>query len=176
MKKMTPTVAVALFGAVLLLGCGIVSAQPGPDMDPAQMQQMMQQRMKDSIREQFAVTDDAEWKVIEGRLTKVLQLKTESMFSNMGGMRGMMGRNRGEDGQAAGPRGFPGSSKPSPEAEALQHAVDSNAPADQIKAALDKYREARKKQQVEVANAQEQLKQVLSLRQEAILVSMGLVD
>jgi hypothetical protein len=173
--------ALILGVAVLALGLsrGSLMAQPRPNwggMDPQQIQQQIQQRMMVFFREQLVVTNDDEWKIIESRLSKVIQTRTEIMFAGMSGLRGMMGGNRGPDSQPGARPGFPGFGQPSPEAEALQKAIETNAPKDQLKAALAAYREARKRKQAELASAQEQLRQVLSLRQEAVMVSMGMLD
>lgn len=160
--------------AALLLGLGNLQAQPA--MDPQQMQQQMQQRMMEFFREQLVVTNDQEWTVIQGRLSKVMQSKMESLMGSMGGLRGMMGRNRGNDGQGGGRRGMFGLAQPDPEVEALQRVLEAKAPTDQIKAALTKLRESRKRKEAELAKAQDQLREVLSFRQEAVLVSLGMLD
>jgi hypothetical protein len=149
----------------------------GGNFDPQQIQQQMQQRMMGYFREQLAVTNDDEWSVIESRLSKVVQARMETMLGGLGGFRGMMGGNRGGDNQAGGRRGvLRGFGQPNPDADALQKAIDSNASAGELKAALSRYRESKDKKQAELTRAQDQLRQVLSLRQEAVLVSMGLLD
>jgi hypothetical protein len=57
----------------------------------------------------------------------------------------------------------------------LQKAIDDNAPAPQIKDALAKYRAARKDKQAKLAAAQANLKSVLTAKQEAHAVLMGLL-
>jgi hypothetical protein len=162
-----------LIAALLVLGISRenATAQQGfPSFDPQQMKQMqeqMQQRMMDNIREQLVVTNDADWDAIEPLITKVTQGGMASMMGGMGAMRGMMG-NRGG--------GFPGMGQPDPEAEALQNAIDVNAPTGQVKDLLVKYRESRKRKEDELAKNREQLRQVLTLRQEAVLVLMGILN
>ena len=134
------------------------------NFDPEQMRQRMEQRM----REQFGVTDDAEWKVIADRIQKVNELRRDAAF---GGMRGMM-RPPGGD-QQGGRQRFGG--EPSPEEEALARVIETNASADQIKAAMAKYRDARKANEEKLAKAQDDLKAVLSVKQEAVALRMGLV-
>jgi hypothetical protein len=63
-----------------------------------------------------------------------------------------------------------------PEADALQTALDSNAPKDQVKTALENLRAARQRQKDELAKAQNELREMLTLRQEATLVSLGILD
>jgi len=175
MKHLNPLLT--LSALALALSCGNVSAQQRPDwanMDPQQIQQMMQQRMMENFREQLAVTNDTDWKVIEERLAKVVRVKMETMFSGMGMMGGMRFGGGGNAGR--GFRGFPGFGQPDPDAENLQKSVDDNAPAAQIKSALAKLRDARKQKQAELAKAQNELRQVLTMRQEARLVLAGILD
>ena len=183
MKKLNQLVLAGIAALALALGTGKVVAQPaggggfgGGNFDPAAFQQQMQQRMIDYMRDQLAATNDEEWKVIEPRLTKVTQLRMETMMGGMGGFRGMMGGNRGGGQQGGGMRGLTALAPSSPEADALQKAIDDNAPAAQIKAALEKVREARKLKAAALAKAQEQLRQVLSVRQEAVMVSMSMLE
>ncbi len=165
----------------LLLSAGKLAAQQGPGMvavDPQQMQQQMQQRMNEFFREQLGVTNDAEWKIIETRLTKVTQLRMEMLLGGggLGAFRGMMGRGNRQGGPPGGGRGFAGFGQPSPEAEALQKAIEAHAPASELKARLEKFREARKKKQAALTAAQDDLRAVLTLEQEAVLVSMSILD
>jgi hypothetical protein len=147
------------------------------NFDPAQMQQ----RMMDNYKEQLEVTDDAEWKAIEPLITKVMDLRRQSM-SGMG--RGMFGRG------GRGPGGGGGNNQPadatktqrggmfgtpSPETEALQKAIDGKASNAEMKAAVAKFQEARKAKQAELEKAQADLRKVLSVRQEAIALSSGLL-
>ena len=152
--------------------------QGGPqnwqNMDPQQMQQMMQQRIMDNFRQQLAVTNDDEWGVIQERLQKVLSLKMQAMFSGGAGMFGGMRRNGGGGGQ--GFRGFQGMAQPDPSADSLRNALDNGAPNAQVKAALDKLRDSRKQKAAELLKAQDDLRSVLTVKQEAALVLGGMLD
>lgn len=178
MKKLNQFLAMSAAVLILSLGQQKASAQPGPpdfaNFDPQQMQQQMQKRLLENVRTRLVVTNNDEWLVIEARLSKVIQVRMESMMSSMGGMMGGMGGGMG--GMGGGERRFPGFGQPNPDAEALQKAIESKAPTEQIKSALARFRESRKQKDNELAKAREQLRQVLSLRQEAVLVSMGLLD
>jgi hypothetical protein len=173
MKKISQLLALSVTLLVIGMSRQNVVAQPQggfPNFDPQQMEQMrqrMQEQMLDSVREQLALTNDTDWKAISPLVTKVMQGRMASMMGGMGAMRGAMG-NRGG--------GFPSMGEPDPDLEALQKAIDDNASAPQIKAALTKYRESRKRKEDELAKNREQLRQVLTVRQEAILVSMGLLN
>jgi hypothetical protein len=130
------------------------------------------------MREQFGVKDDTEWKLISERIEKVSDARRETAGRGMGMMFG--GGGRGGGGQGGGPGGGGGGrggfgGEPMPEQDALQKAVESNAPADEIKTKLGKYREAMKAKEAKLAKAQDELKQVLSVKQEATAVLMGLL-
>jgi hypothetical protein len=144
----------------------------GGNWDPAQMRQRMMERM----REQFAVTDDAEWKLISERIEKVntarMSLASRGGFGFGGGGRGPGGQGGGGGGQG-GRGGMFG--EVSPEQEALQKAVESNAPADEIKTKLAKFRASQKDKEAKLEKAQDDLRQVLSAKQEATAVLLGLL-
>ena len=180
MKKTIQFLAVSFVVVVLFNGKVFGQPQGRPDyanMDPQQIQQMMQRRMLDGFRDQLAVTNDTEWGVIEERLTKVARMKMEAMFSAGMGMMGGMRRGGGENGPGGGGfRGFASLFPTDPDVETLNKAVESNAPAAQIQSALSKLREARKQKQAELAKAQAELRSVLTTRQEAALVVAGMLD
>jgi hypothetical protein len=101
-------------------------------------------------------------------------------MQQMGGMgRGMFGgpRRGGGDNQPAGGErrgGFMGQ-QPNPAAETLEKAIDAKAGKAELKAAITKYAEARKAKQAELEAAQENLRKVLTTRQEAIATLNGLL-
>jgi len=138
--------------------------------DPAEFQQRMLERVKENLE----VKDDAEWKAIEPLVTKVMEAQREAMTSRFRGAFG--GRGRGGEGGGGGGGGRGGFGEPSPEQEALQKAIDSKASNADIKAAVAKYREARKAKEAALTKAQDDLKKVLSVRQEAILVNTGMLN
>jgi len=179
-KKLGLTVAAAILA--LAAGPQGTFAQGRPDfanMDPQQIQQFIQQRLMDNCRQQLAITNDADWGVIEERLAKVVRAKMDSMANGIGGMMRFArpgGNGLGGGNGPGGGRGFPGLGPPSPETDALQSAVDGHAPASQIKAALAKYREAQQRKDAELQKAQDALREVITIRQEAILVSMSMLD
>ena len=141
----------------------------GGNWDPAQMRQRMMERM----REQFDVKDDTEWKLISERIEKVNDARRETAGRGMGMMFGGGRGGGGGQGGGGGRGGFGG--EPMPEQDALQKAVESNAPSDEIKTKLAKYREALKAKEAKLAKAQDDLRQVLSVKQEATAVLMGLL-
>ncbi|HWB59029.1 MAG TPA: hypothetical protein VG733_06040, partial [Chthoniobacteraceae bacterium] len=65
----------------------------------------------------------------------------------------------------------------SPESQALSAAVQSDATSDNdLKAKMDAVRAARKKAEDELASARADLQKVLTVRQEAILLNMGILN
>jgi hypothetical protein len=194
MMKINQWLVMAGVAAVMSLGASQLVAQPsnggqtGPgeggsggrsgrgNFDPAQMQQRMLDRYKDVIE----VTDDAEWMVMQPLVQKVMDGRRDAIFGGMG--RGMFGGGRTRGGgspppadQQGQPRrgGFGGA--PSPEADALQKAIDSKASKAEIKAALDKYVASRKAKEAALEQAQADLRKVLTSRQEAIATLNGLL-
>lgn len=143
------------------------------NFDPEQMRQRMMERYKEALE----VTSDDEWKVISERIQKVSDARREVGFGMMG--RGMFGRGgRGGDNAPQGDRGGArgGFGQANPELEALQKAVDAKASADELKATLAKYRAAQADKRAKLEKAQEELKQVLNARREAICVTLGLLN
>jgi hypothetical protein len=63
----------------------------------------------------------------------------------------------------------------SPELDALLKALDNKASATEIKAKLADLRAARKKKEAELEKAQDNLREILSARQEAVAVTLGLL-
>jgi len=132
-------------------------------MDPAQRQQMMMDRVK----EQLSITNDTEWSAIEPLVQKVMDARITQFAGGFGG-----GGRRG----GGGGGGFGGNQTPDPDREALQQAIDNNAPAAQVKTLLDKYRASVKAKQAKLEAAQADLKKVLSQKQEAAAVLAGLLN
>ncbi len=141
--------------------------------DPEQMRQRMMER----YREQMDVKDDAAWQAIETRITKVMEARRDVGFG--GGMRGMFGPRRGGGDNQGGDqpqRRRGGFGQPSPAAEDLQKAIDAKASNDTIKAKLAAYRDERKQKQADLQKAQDDLRKVLNVKQEAVAVLAGLLD
>ena len=58
----------------------------------------------------------------------------------------------------------------------MNKAIQSKAAPAEIKAKLTQFREARRKKEAALAKAREDLRQILSVRQEAVAVTLGLLD
>ena len=154
---------------------GGAQGQGRGNFDPDQMRQ----RMLEGFREQLEVKSDDEWQIIEQRIGKVWEARRDVGAAGAGGMRMMARRPQGggdnqPQGDQANRRRFGG--EPSAEEQALQKAIDSNASTADLKAAIAKYRESRKQKEATLENAQQELKEVLNVKQEAIALSMGLIN
>jgi hypothetical protein len=140
----------------------------GGNFDPAQFQQ----RMMDNVRDRLAFTNDTDWAAVQPLVQKVFDARRDVGIPGMGMVR--RGGGGGDNGPGGRRGGFFG--PPSPEAEALQKAIDDNAPAAQVKALLDKYRAVRKDKEAKLAQTQEDLRKVLTARQEAQAALLGLLN
>lgn len=142
--------------------------------DPAEFQQ----RMLEGVKDRLEVKDETEWKAIEPLVKKVMDAQREAMVSRFRGAFGGRGGGRGGDqgGGGGGGRGGMFGGEPMPEQEALQKAIDSKAPNAELKTAVAKYREAKKAKEAALQKAQDELRKVLSVRQEAIAVNAGLLN
>jgi len=188
MKRSSQWLVVAGIASSLLLSAGSLLAQENPPPgagpedrgrrgrggfggDPAEMRQ----RMMENIREQFTVKDDAEWKFIEERIQKVMDTRREIGFGGSGMSRmfrrpgGDTDRDRSDRRRSFGP-------EPSAEEQALEKAIDSKASKEELKSAMTKYRASKKDKEAKLTAAQEELKKVLNTQQEAVALSMGLVN
>jgi hypothetical protein len=149
----------------------------GGNFDPAQMQQMMMQR----LQEQLGITNDTEWSAIQPLVQKVMDAQ-RAAGGNMGRMfgRGARGGGRGGPGGFGGPGGPGGpggfGQQSDPAVDTLQQALDNNAPSGQIKDLLEKYQASQKEKQAALTAAQEDLRKVLTVPQEAQATLMGLLN
>ena len=198
MKRLNHVLAVASVAAVLSLSFGQLKAQDQQTPPPAGQGQggggggraggrgnfdpeQMRQRQMDRYKEQLDVTDEAEWKAISGLIEKVTTARRETGggfggFGRGGGGPGGPGGGGGGGGQAGGGGGRGGfGGQQLPEAEALQKAIEAKASNDEIKTKLAKYRDARKVKEASLEKAQEELRKVLSVKQEAAAVLAGLL-
>ena len=197
---------VGLVAAASLLVCAVGYAQEGPpaggergardrgnrgdrpdfrNMTAEQREEwmkQMRQRMNDRIREQLGFTEE-EWKAVEPLYNKVVELQRAG-GPGMGGPGGrMMGRRGAREGGRAGNREG-GQDRPAREQselaktrDALRTTLENKDSTDaQVAKALADYRAAKAKNAAELATARKALKDVLTPRQEAQCVSMGVLE
>jgi hypothetical protein len=126
----------------------------------------MQARMLTNLRNQFEVIDDAEWKIIAERITKVMDLRRSAGGGGfgLGAFRG--GANQGNRPAAAA----------NPEGDALRTALEDKLPDAEIKSRLERLRLARKQAEARLEQARDDLRAVLTVRQEAVAVLVGLLQ
>ena len=186
----------AICGMVAALFCGVnsVSAQDnnggggggnggggggfggrGGNFDPAQFQQ----RMMDGVRDQLGFTNDTDWDAVQPLVQKVMDARRDVGVGN--GMRMMFNRNRNRGQNGGGDnnnrfRNNPFFGQPSPESQALQNAIDNNAPDGQIKDLLTRYEASQKVKQDKLKAAQDNLRAVLTVKQEATATLLGLLE
>ncbi len=144
----------------------------GQRFDPAAMRERMQQQLK----EELGVNDD-EWKVLQPKLDKVQQAR---MADRAGGGRQRFGGRQGGGGDgAAAPAPAADTGPQSPLASAARELRDvldnKDSTAEQIKGKLQAYRDARAKADADLIAAEAELKELLTARQEAVLVSRGML-
>lgn len=190
---------IAIVGLMTMTGA-IALAQRGPGgpgggpPDPEAIRERiaeMQQRMYDAMRERLEISEE-EWEVIQPRVERVVDMRRQTASGGMG--MGMFmfggddgpGRRGGPGGRGGRGRGGPGGGfnpfggEPTEVDERLSDLREvveqEEADAEALNEALGAVREARSKQEAEFEEAQASLRELLTLRQEAMLVGYGLLD
>ena len=159
------------------------------NMSPEERTKAMEDFRKEAskrMQEQMGATDD-EWKVLEPKIQKVRELQQASRGGFGGGFGGMGGfGNRGN----RGPRGdrpageTPATTQPAEKVSETQKAADAlrealknkDAKPEDLTKALTALRAARAKAKAELDKARKELQEVLTVRQEAALVSSGVLE
>jgi len=130
-------------------------------------------RMEDRMRQQLGATEE-EWKVLQPRIEKVQQLQRQIRFGFRGFDRRMGRRDRGPGDRGPAERE---QSEVEKKTEALRNLLDDEASsAAAIKAALDALRKAREQAEKDLAAARKELREVVTVRQEAQLVLMNILE
>lgn len=127
-----------------------------------------QARMQEMLRERLQVTEE-EWGVLQPKIDKVMEAQ-----------RGTRGAGFGGRGFGRGPGGPGGNQPQSPVAKASQELSDAlqqeNTSEEEINKRLAALREARAAAETELKAAREDLRSLLTPRQEAALVVIGMLD
>ena len=148
----------------------------GPGGGPpnfAQMQQQMNKRTQDALG-----MSDEDWSAIEPKVTKIRQAQQDL---RTGGGRGGFG-GPGGGGPGGGPGGFGGQPDQNQSAvrtklNALKEVLQNpDASPSEVKAKLDDYRAARTAAKDELTKLQADLKSLVTGKQEAVLVSQGILE
>ena len=139
--------------------------------DPNVMRAAMETRMKEAL----GCTDE-EYKVLQPKIDKVQTLSRDLRGGGMGG--GMMGGRGGRGGPGGGgaPAAEPTTEVGKAGAALTKVLANKDAPAEEIKTALQALRDAKAKVKTELEAAVKALKEVLTVRQEAQMVQMGVIE
>jgi hypothetical protein len=147
-------------------------------IDPTIMRRAATARWMERLRKQLGATDE-EWKVVGPRVEALLAAQQEARA----GIRGF--RAGGFGGPPAGGGGGRGFFGPGPqESSAVEEAAaavreasqDPSVPDRDTALALREYRKARDRARERLATAERDLRELLTQRQEAILVTLGLLE
>ena len=142
------------------------------------MSQIMD-RMAERYQEALEVSDD-EWSVLKPMVVAIVEKqfssRGSSRFAGFGGGRGGGRGGRGGDGGQTRERGNRGSRGGGEgQTSDLGKAIEGGSDA-KIKSELAAYRSAKKKSAKELEKARTELRQLLTLKQEAKMVLAGLLD
>lgn len=179
MKNLARLLVVALIFSASTYFVSAQGAGGRRGFDPEQFRARMMERFKTELK-----VSDQEWKVMQPMIENVMAKQRESRGGRGGMMFGMRGgppsrdedRPQGNQDRRADRRGSDRFQAP-PEVEALRNALDSeNTSSADLKAKLAALRESRKKSQAELEKARNDLRKIVTVRQEAQLVLMGILD
>jgi hypothetical protein len=133
-----------------------------PKSSPAEAQA----RGLDRLREKLEVPDDTEWALITERITKIDEIR-RTLWTSAANVRSPLPGSE-KTKRSAGSSG-------NPERDALRAAVTDNLPDAEIKSRLARAHEIHRQNEKRLADAHANLRAVLSIRQEAVLVMAGLL-
>jgi hypothetical protein len=146
----------------------------GGNFDPAQFRAQQMARIKEAL----GATDE-EFTALQPKLEVVMTAQRDTRGGFGGGRGGPGGRRGGQQGDTnAQPQTPPGGDSAVAKAQAELRTVLDNKDSkpEEIKAKLTALRDAREKAKTTLAAAQKDLKDLLTQRQEAVLVNMGYLD
>ena len=125
-----------------------------------------QARGLERLREKLAVPDDTEWALMSERIAKIDEIR-RTLWTSAANVRGAApAADKGK--RVAGSSGHP-------ERDALRAAVSDNLPDAEIKSRLARAHEIHRQNEKRLAEAQADLRAILSIRQEAVAVMAGLL-
>lgn len=133
----------------------------------------MQKRMMDRLKEQLKVPDE-EWAVMQPKIEKVVTAQRDARVGagGMGGGRGGANNGRNRDGG-----GEENQSEIAKASRDLRTVLQKDGASDEeVNTALKAFRDARTKSEEALKTARAELKEVLSPRQEATFVMLGMLE
>jgi hypothetical protein len=148
-------------------GGGFGGGGPGGPPDPAEMRARMDERLKTAL----GTTDDA-WATLQPLLDKVQELEHETDTGPL-----QHGRPHRPDDDGNDQQDQPAQSPIEVSIAALKKVLSDKASTDpQIETAMKAVEDAEKKTKDDLADAQKQLKAATSMRQQAVLVAVGILN
>lgn len=186
----------SILTAFVVLGASPAFSEEQKRPDFSEMRQKMEERMLNGIKQRMKSSDE-EWDLIGPMIKSVLELKAKGKGGMIrGGMKGgKPGGGRGERPDGAEGRSKDGKKRPEggrPDFEAMKKQMKENQPeqmkalrasledeassAEDIKSKLDSFRAMRDEKKSQLQSAQAELKSVLTVKQEAVLVLSGIID
>jgi len=138
----------------------------------------IEKRILDYYKQQLKPTEE-EWKILEPRLNKVLQLNQDTQPGSITGMiRQFTDRLRRTQGEAKNEEEKTEKQNAVQKAMTeLQDTLNKEAPSSaEIRAKIAAYKGAKEKAKQELLQAQKELTEVLTLKQEAVLLMLGVLD
>lgn len=151
------------------------AARGGDNDRMRQRGEEFQREREARLKEQLKVTDE-EWQAIGPKIDNVRRLQMQSLAGMMGGRRGGPGGFGGGQQPAQGGESAPESALVKASRE-LGDAVRSDTTTpEQFKKLVENVRTARQKAAADVEAARKELRELVTVRQEAVLVSMGILD
>ena len=173
-------VATVVAGAWVQQAISGENAPPPPppgERDPAQFQQRMEQfrqQMADRLKQELGVNDE-EWKALRPKIEKV-QTLARQLGGGMGGFMGGFGRRGPRPGAEADANRPPQTDMEKKAADLQKVLQNKEAKVEEIKTALAALREVRAKAKAEHEAAQKELREIVTVAQEAHLVLMRVLD
>jgi hypothetical protein len=138
------------------------------NFDPAQQRE----RALTRVKEQLGATDD-EWKVLQPKIDALMTAQADLRSGTRGG-RGGRGNRGNQQNQAATPTNETAVAKAM--ADLRTAVADKATPADELAKKLAALHDAKAKAQAARTAAQKEVKDLLTARQEAILVQNGMLE
>ena len=173
---------IGFWGTALLLGAFAVPTFGQTTPPPAGGQgnnrrAQFQQQMNDRLKTDLGLNDD-EFKALQPKIEAVQTAQRSARGGGgfAGGRGGRGGQNGGNNPQPVDPNA-PAPTAAQTAAKDLQTALDNkDSKPEEIKAKLTALRDARAKAKEDLTKAQTELTGLLTQRQEAVLVNMGILD
>ena len=154
-------------------GTNLFSGGRGGGWNPQKMMQQFNDRALDNVRDGLGFTDEAEWAAVRPLVEQVMEIQQQN---EMAAQQLRSQRFLGANNPLMKSFGNAFRAQESAEQSALRQAVDDNAPTAQVRDAISKFRAARKEQQEKLAAAQANLRKILTAKQEAQAILLGLLD